>query len=521
MTYLKKFYFYLFLFTFVLTGAFFSINTGITHDELHDLNVWIANKNYIINFFLGTNHDTSYLVGGNKFYGSGFHYISNFLEFLFLDIPQLSEYNITGKTLLSKHISVFLYFVISGIFLRKIIKIITKDNHHANLSSIFYLLYPYLLGHSFFNIKDIPFLTIWLICTYFLIRIVQNYFNKKLIFKRHIFSLSLFIAYLLSIRVSGILIFIQCAIFIVMLSSIKKINFFSLMKNNIKPISLFFLSTVTLFIILQPSYWQNPFLIFEAIKYMSQHIQTVCTITLGECMKAQNLPATYLPIWFFFKIPIIILIGLILFFVIENKIIKDRFLQLILGGLAFSVLAIFILLILFDVNLYDEIRQVMFLLPMIFIISLSVIYFFSKKISLFSIIFFIFFFIFQNISIYPYNYIWINNLSHFTKVQNVFELDYWGASTKNISNFIKTNNTNKSCLVTNRNDAMNFLISGKKCLIDFNKLHKKKNRPFYVALMERGVNKGVPNNCDLIHEENASLNFSKEKITLAKIYECN
>ena len=33
-------------------------------------------------------------------------------------------------------------------------------------------------------------------------------------------------------------------------------------------------------------------IIFQAIKYMSQHIQTVCTITLGECMKAQELPAS-------------------------------------------------------------------------------------------------------------------------------------------------------------------------------------------------------------------------------------
>ena len=48
------------------------------------------------------------------------------------------------------------------------------------------------------------------------------------------------------------------------------------------------------------------------------------------------------------------------------------------------------------------------------------------------------FFIFQNITMFPYNYIWINNFSHLTKVQNVFELDYWSVSTKNVSKFIKT-----------------------------------------------------------------------------------
>ena len=154
---------------------------------------------------------------------------------------------------------------------------------------------------------------------------------------------------------------------------------------------------------------------------MSQHIQTVCTITLGECMKAQNLPSSYLPIWFFFKIPLIILIGFTLFFIIESKIEKNLIVMTILSSLIFTVLSIIFLLIIFKVNLYDEIRQVMFLVPLIFIISLSLIYFFSKKVFGISISLFILFFAFQNYKIYPYNYIWINNLSHITKVQNVFE----------------------------------------------------------------------------------------------------
>ena len=80
-----------------------------------------------------------------------------------------------GKKLISKHISVFILFLISGLFLRKIISLITKNKFHANLSSIFYLLYPYLLGHSFFNVKDIPFLT-FLVNMY----LFFNKNNKKL-----------------------------------------------------------------------------------------------------------------------------------------------------------------------------------------------------------------------------------------------------------------------------------------------------------------------------------------------------
>ena len=113
---------------------------------------------------------------------------------------------------------------------------------------------------------------------------------------------------------------------------------------------------------------------------MSQHIQTVCTITLGECMKAQELPASYIPIWFFFKLPLIILFGLSLYPFIESKIKSKNHKLLIINSLGLSSISIIILLILFEVNLYDEIRQIMFLLPSIFIISLSLIFFYSKKI---------------------------------------------------------------------------------------------------------------------------------------------
>lgn len=522
MTYFKNLYFYIFLFFFVLIAGKFSLDTGITHDELHDYNVWLANKNLILNFLFNKNLDTSYLDGGGKFYGIGFHYYSSFFEPFLTKLPQLSEYDINTKKILSKHISVYLLFVTSGLIFKRIIKLIINDNNFANLSTIFYLLYPYLLGHSFFNVKDIPFLTFWLICTYFIIRISRSFFLKDIILKRHLLFLVLFTSFLLSIRISGILIFIQYLIFILTITHLKKLSFLYFIRINFKNIFFTFFGIFLFFIVLQPSYWDNPLLIFEAVKYMSQHIQTVCTITLGECMSAQNLPASYLPIWFFFKLPIIILLGLILYFALEKKIENQPLIQIILLPLILSIPTIIIFLILFNVNLYDEIRQVMFLVPLIFIISLSLIYFFSKKIFNISIIFFIFFFIFQNIKIYPYNYIWINNFSHITKVQNNFELDYWGASTKNISNFIQNDKINENaCLISNRNDAFNSLIPINKCLINFNKLHEKNKRPFYVALMERGVNKGVPNNCNLVFEEQIKLNFSKEKLTLAKIYKCN
>ena len=77
---IKNYYYTFFLFFFILVGIFYSLQVGITHDEQYDLYVWQANKNVIINTFLGKNLDTSFLSGGSEFYGSGFHILSYPIE---------------------------------------------------------------------------------------------------------------------------------------------------------------------------------------------------------------------------------------------------------------------------------------------------------------------------------------------------------------------------------------------------------------------------------------------------------
>ncbi len=522
LTNLKNQYFLIFAVLLFSIGIFLSINAGITHDEFHDYNVWEVNKNLILNFFLNTNYETQFLSDIGKFYGVGFHYLSipfEIITSLFLDN---SFYSDKVKAILSKHVTVFFLFILSGIFFQKILNLIIENNFYSNLGGVLYLTYPYLLGHSFFNVKDIPFLSIWLICTYLIIKISKILVDKKTISKKYFISISFFTALLLSIRISGILIFIQYAIMFCLHLNRHSFFFKDFLINNYKNLILSFISIFLLFYLLQPSSWENPFYIFESIKAMSQHEQTVCTTTLGECMKAQKLPSTYLPIWFFFKLPLVIIFGFILFPIIEKKIVNESFSSFITLSLIFSTTSIILLLILFEVNLYDEIRQVMFLLPSFFLISLSMIYFFSKKIFKILLLLSISFFLLQNIILYPYNYIWINNFSHLTKINGVFELDYWGVSTKAVANYFNKNKKNKQiCIISNRNGGVKALVQKDHCFSPFKNLHKKNERPFYVALLERGIKKGSPNRCNTVFEEKRQVNFSSEDLILAKIFKCD
>ena len=56
---------------------------------------------------------------------------------------------------------------------------------------------------------------------------------------------------------------------------------------------------------------------------MSKFWHEICTLTLGTCMVSSDLPASYYFIWLFFKLPILIIIGILLFPFVEKKIFEN------------------------------------------------------------------------------------------------------------------------------------------------------------------------------------------------------
>ncbi len=520
---IKKNYFYYFLFFFTIIGILLSLNVGITHDEYHSFFIGESNKNKILDFFLSNNSQSKTLEGLNLHYGSGFYLLSIPIDYILNLFLNLDYVSLETKPMLLKHPSVFIFFALSSIFFRKIIFFVSKDKNYSSLCTFLYLTYPYLLGHSFFNIKDIPFLSVWLICTFYIINIARTFYKEKKIKNKYFIILGILTGYLLSIRITGVLIFLEYLIFFIITLNITKTDYLKFLKLFYKNILLFFILTVSLFYILSPSYWENPFEVINGIKIMSQHIQTVCTVTMGECMKAQNLPSSYLPIWLFFKLPTLTLLGLIYLIINEKIFFSPSLNGIIIGSISISIFLVILLLILFNVNLYDELRQVMFLIPLILIISMASIFILPKKIYYPLIGFFIIFFIIQNIKIYPYNYVWLNNLTHFTKVNSKFELDYWGVSSKEIAFFFNSKNMKlNECIISNRNRGIKDFVKNKDiCFLPFQELHKKNTRPFYVALMERATKKGIPNKCENIHNEKVNINFSKESLIMAKVFKCD
>ena len=174
MSSLKKNFLIVFLSSYFLIGSLNSINTGISFDEKHEELNW--------NFHVSLLKQISDIVINNKKfdkkkfdqevqsfvgYGIGFQIISqpiqSILKKFLIKKSNLDNY---GAKLLAKHFVVFLFFFISGIFFYLILKKIIDNENFCILGTTLYLTYPYLFGQSMFSPKDVPFMSVWLICTY-------------------------------------------------------------------------------------------------------------------------------------------------------------------------------------------------------------------------------------------------------------------------------------------------------------------------------------------------------------------
>ena len=513
-------------FLYILIGCFLSIFNGISHDQYHEQLNWEKNFQAIKGFFFGLDNYNILNDYIDKYHGIAFHYLSQPFQFLFSNfVSNLNNTNEIGGIYISRHIPNFIIFSISGIYFFLICFKISSNNIFSLLSTILYLTYPYLFGHAQINAKDIPFLSFWIMCTYYIFIIVGKINHSVKILFKDILIISFVTAFLISIRISGSLIFLQYLIALIVITKIKKIKIYDLLTKNFSLILYFIFFTSFLIYLLSPIFWFNPLEIINSFDWMAKYYHDTCTLTLGECMRAQNLPSSYIFIWLFFKLPILIIFGITIFPFIEKKILNNNSSSIYYLIILFTILTLILILILKDVALYDELRHIMFLLPLIFILSLYNIYMFHRKIFYVLSILTIIFFVFENFALKKYQYTWLNSLAKFTNIQKNFEVDYWGLSNKKlqeeVSVYSKKNNLSKNICVYGDLYANVFLEKlGHKCFGNYSQIDSISEKPFFVYQNVRNLKRSKPKDCKLIKVEKYNYTFSTKDIITGKLWYC-
>ena len=190
---------------------------------------------------------------------------------------------------------------------------------------------PRLLGHSFNNLKDVPFASMMAMGLYYILRILQEFPKIKV---RTAIMLALSIGLAIAVRVGGLLLipyFAMFALLLLLLRNFRKPGLFS--KTFFQELKRFLLYGIgisvggyAISVLLWPFALQKPIRnVLLAYKKMSEFSISIRQLFEGTLYWSDYLPWYYTPKFILITIPIAVIVGLVLFFVFCWKKKEDRF----------------------------------------------------------------------------------------------------------------------------------------------------------------------------------------------------
>jgi hypothetical protein len=442
-----------FFIIFFCFGTFTIKDYGISIDEEFQRSSGFYWLNYLLNFtpFTDLNAQVAekYIITSDffrpdiiSFYGIIFDVPLAFLEVI-LNIEETKNY------FHLRHYFNFLIFFVSAIYFYKLINDRFSNAHINLIGTLFYVLSPRIYGSSFYNNKDILFLSLLTITFYYAFKCLSKFSYKNLI----IFSL--LSAFCTSTRIIGIFIPISFTII-----------FFFLVFTNWKRIDyvikiIFYLLLYCVFLIMHwPYLWESPISNFTLfLSSTSDYLIKIKLFFSGDYISSNNLPYSYIPIWIGITTPFIhlffFILGFIFFFLrlfkrflkIDNSKVYNNLWRGLKEKKDFYIFLYFfpiiVYLISFNVTLYNGWRHIYFLNIFLvyfatygYYILISNTIFKRKKIfiKLFTYTFLIFV-IFKMFIYHPYQNIYFNSFI-FNNYKNKFDVDYQGLSGLNFLNLI-------------------------------------------------------------------------------------
>jgi hypothetical protein len=431
ISFTTKYSYIIFLFTISLLISILTYDYyGFAVDEYFQYKIGHTSYNYI---FL---EKKDLLSLKDSDYGVAFELLLVFVEKI-LGLEDIRDVH------LLRHISSHIFFLISGIFLYLLIYQIYENKILSSFGFLLLILNPSIYSHSFFNTKDIPFMSMFIICFYFGYKMSKdkNIANSII--------LGITSGLLMNIRIMGALFFV-ISLGLILYELLR-------LKKNIKDYNIlliYFITTLLTLYITWPYLWGNPINNFIiAFSNMAHFRFDKYILFNGEFIKPSNLRWDYIPIWFSITTPILYLItGIIGIFLIVFKFIskpKDIIIDLKLRAnltyILYFILPILVVILLKSV-LYNSWRQLYFIYPafiMLIIYTLNEI--FKTKFKKSSIVIFSFFFIMilsEMIINFPNQNIYFNELVNKKTpnyLRDTFEMDYWGTSYKQSLEYILKN----------------------------------------------------------------------------------
>ncbi len=396
--------------------------------------------------------------------------IFDFSAAVLVDILNVQD---TKDIYLFRHLLIFLIFLLGSFYFYLILRTRFKSNVIIILGLLFFFLSPRIFANSFYNNKDLIFLSISCIFFYHSIK----FFEKPLLGNAIIFAIITSLAF--DIRIMAI-IYIFVFYLMLVFHYLDDKNF---LIHKFKNFLIALILTTFFIYLFWPYLWIDPInnLIdyFLVIKGQTPPMQN---LYLGSYVVSGSLPWHYEIIWILFTSPLTIIIFFVIGYSLQSINIFNNFMnvdkknhkfwnnkkEFIDFYLFFAFTLTFLIKIKFGAN-YGGWRQIYYLYPLIIIFGLCGFEYLIRFIKNNIVIKFLFIIFFSeliflslwNYKNHPYQFVYFNPIFK-TLTKNNFDLDYWGVSNKSVLEKVFLINEKKSFKVTtisftNLNDSLRIL----------------------------------------------------------------
>lgn len=411
---------------------------GISWDEADERHLGNTTYNYL---FHGQD---SIKYCSNKIYGVAF-------ELPLTIIEKSLNLQDTRDVYLMRHLMTHFFFLLGALAFFLLIDYLYNDKLLATIGFLLLTVNPLIYAHSFFNSKDIPFLSMFIIC--FLVTAIAF---KKNNLKWYII-LGAAGGLLMNTRIMGVLL-IGCIWIFFMLDYIALKHDKAAKKKVLRYLLIFTCTSFGLLLITWPYLYSNPGQNFiDAFKKLSQWIWDGDVLFWGKVYNSKHLPIYYAISWFCISNPITYLVlGFfgILYFIIQfiknrrqfifDKIVRNQAL------FVFCFVEPLFTIIVFHSVIFDAWRHIYFIYPPFILAGIYGLSYLLKTKIKWLVLLVIAVGIghtgFYMVSNFPHENVYFNEFVSRgpESLRKNFELDYWGNSYKQALEYIVQNDTSKT-----------------------------------------------------------------------------
>ena len=274
---------------FAIVGVSVLDDYGIAIDEEKQRNNGIASFNYILGDEDALPDDV------NRFYGVAFEVPLIVVE-RFLGLEDSRDIH------LSRRLITHALFLAAGFFAWLLTYRLFGSRLTATLAMLIFLLHPRLYAHSFFNSKDVPFLSAFMIALY----LIHRAFRRDTIWAFALCGVG--VGLLANIRIMG-------AMLIPAVLGMLALDAFYAMKRGergvkhiLANICAFSTMSAAAFYAALPALWRDPLGAAEALGLLAEHPNRAVTLFRSAIVQHPNIPWDYIPTWILITTPPVALI---------------------------------------------------------------------------------------------------------------------------------------------------------------------------------------------------------------------